>query len=195
MNTAGSTLSILHLMHQCFIHTQQARAFEEEFERYQLRLQTQLYHCLRPIQRIDRAENSLAVIAIDAPEETERSIMEILSHARDTLLKAQRDAAKIQAELATAALQLQDVNSYTTSNLKTMRVRVTVFLNKRKVQAAKTIEAMKWVFYKRDICNKLVTDIALLMNDLESQVVSDNRIMYIARTHLSIMYYAERDGI
>ncbi|KAL6834635.1 hypothetical protein V8C40DRAFT_232375 [Trichoderma camerunense] len=82
MNAPGSTLSILHLMHQCFIHTQQARAFEEEFGRYQLRLQAQLYHCSRLIQELDRTENSLAMITIDGPENTseekERSIVETL---------------------------------------------------------------------------------------------------------------------
>ncbi|KAL7914675.1 hypothetical protein GGI35DRAFT_488731 [Trichoderma velutinum] len=199
MNAAGSALSILHLMHQCFVHTQQARAFEEEFRRYQLRLEAQLYHCIRLIQHMNCAENSLTIIAIDGlestPEERKRSIMEMLSDTRATLLKAQRDAAKIQAELATAALKLQDANSYTTLNLRTMRVRVTEFLDKRKVQAAKTIEAMKWVVYKRDICNKSIADIASLMNDLERQVVSDTTIMYIARTHPSIMYNTERDGI
>ncbi|KAJ4864288.1 hypothetical protein T069G_00818 [Trichoderma breve] len=137
--------------------------------------------------------------AIDGPENTseekERSIVETLSDARDALRKAQREAAKIQAELATTALQLQDANSNTTLNLKTMQVRVTGFLDKRKAQAAKTIEAIKWGFYKRDICNKLITDIALLMNDLERQVTSDTRILYIAQTHPSIMYNAERDGI
>lgn len=199
MDASGSTINVLHLIHQCFIHTQQARAFEEEFGRYQLRLQAQLYHCSRLIQELDRTENSLAMITIDGPENTseekERSIVETLLDTRDALRKAQREAAKIQAELATTALQLQDANSNTTLNLKTMQIRVTGFLEKRKVQATKTIEAMKWVFYKRDICNKLVTDIALLMNDLERQVASDTRIMYIAQTHPSIMYNAERDGI
>ncbi|PNP59489.1 hypothetical protein THARTR1_00979 [Trichoderma harzianum] len=199
MNATGSTLSILHLMHQCFIHTQQARAFEQEFARYQLRLQAQLYHCSRLIQDMDRTKNSWAMNSIDDPENSsegkERSIVEVLSDARDALRKAQREAAKVQAELATTALQLQDANSYTTINLKTMQVRVTGFLDKRKVQAAKTIEAMKWVFYKRDICNKLIADIALLMNDLERQLVSDTRIVYIAQTHPSIMYNAERNGI
>ncbi|KAM6482033.1 hypothetical protein HDV62DRAFT_397547 [Trichoderma sp. SZMC 28011] len=199
MNAAGSTLSILHLIHQCFIHTQQARAFEEEFRRYQRRLQAQLNRCLRLMQHITRAENSLAVIAIDGleniPEEGERSIMEMLSDTRDDLRRAQREAAKIQAELATTAPQQQDANSDTIPNRKTMQIRVTVFLDKRKVQAAKTIEAMKWVFYKREICNKLIADIALLMNDLERQVATDTRILYIAQTHPSIMYNAERDDI
>ncbi|KAL6805989.1 hypothetical protein J3E68DRAFT_31746 [Trichoderma sp. SZMC 28012] len=199
MNTVGNAPSILHLIHQGFIQAQHARAFEEEFGRYQLRLQAQLYHCSRLIQDMGRAENSLVVNSIDGQENTseekERSIVETLSDARDALRKAQREAAKIQAELATTALQLQDTNSNTALNLKAMQVRVTGFLEKRKVQATKTIEAMKWGFYKRDICNKLVTDIALLMNDLERQVASDTRIMYIAQTHPSIMYNAERDDI
>ncbi|KAK4065223.1 uncharacterized protein Triagg1_8662 [Trichoderma aggressivum f. europaeum] len=169
-------------MHQCFIRIQQARAFEQEFRRYQQRLQVQLNHCLRLIQRMERAKNFSATIAIDGleitQEEGERSIMEMLSDTRDALRKAKREAAEIQAGLTTTALQLQDANSNTTLNLKTMQVRVTGFLDKRKVQAAKTIEAMKWVFYKRDICNKLIADIALLMNDLERQVASDTRIIY-----------------
>ncbi|WP_214292950.1 hypothetical protein, partial [Escherichia coli] len=86
--------------------------------------------------------------SIDDPENTsegkERSIVEVLSDARDALRKAQREAAKVQAELATTALQLQDANSHTALNLKTVQVRVTGFLDKRKVQATKTIEAMKW---------------------------------------------------
>ncbi|KAK4076371.1 hypothetical protein Trihar35433_2931 [Trichoderma harzianum] len=147
---------------------------------------------------MDRTENYLAMNTIDGPENTseeERSIVETLSDARDALRKAQREAAKIQAELTTTAPQQQDANSDTTLNRRSMQVRVTGFLDKRKVQAAKTIEAMKWGFYKRDICNKLVADIALLMNDLERQVASDTRIMYIAPTISSIMYNAERDGI
>ncbi|KAL7953379.1 hypothetical protein V8C34DRAFT_297219 [Trichoderma compactum] len=67
---------------------------------------------------MDHTENSLAMNTIDglenAAEGKELSIVEMLSGARDALRKAQREAAKIQAELATTALQLQDANSNTT---------------------------------------------------------------------------------
>ncbi|UKZ73244.1 hypothetical protein TrVFT333_000886 [Trichoderma virens FT-333] len=116
---------------------------------------------------------------------------EIISAIQSRLRKAQQEAAKMEADFITTPLDV----GVSTPDLKTMRVRMTGFLDKRKVQAAKTIEGIKWAFYKKDKHEKFITEISALIKHLErkvntikeSQRLDDTRIMYIARARTSIM--------
>ncbi|KAL7944741.1 hypothetical protein V8C42DRAFT_325739 [Trichoderma barbatum] len=192
MDAVRGTPGFFYIMHQCFIHIQQVRAFEEEFGFYQLQLQVHLSRCAtisRSIHGRASADNSLAINPIEGPENTsddqEPTIAEIVSAIQIRLRKAQQEAAKMEADVLASRFE---ASITTTLDLRTMRVRMTRFLNKQKVQAAKTIEGMKWAFYKKDKHDKFVTDISALIEHLERKVSRESltlgdAIMYIARAH------------
>ncbi|KAF7918342.1 hypothetical protein EAE99_008938 [Botrytis elliptica] len=58
---------------------------------------------------------------------------------------------------------------------KKIRVRFMGFLGKRKCQASKVIEGIKWVFYKKDHFDKFVESICKLIDDLENIIPENDR--------------------
>ncbi|KAL7914676.1 hypothetical protein GGI35DRAFT_474410 [Trichoderma velutinum] len=198
MDAVGGTASSFHLIYQFFSRLQQARAFEEEFGFYQLQLKVHLSRCAtvsRIIYDTNGADNILAIYAIGGPKRSldhlEPVITDILSAIQDKLHKAQQEAAKIEADLQTfGPPQLESVDGP-----KTMGFRMTRYLNQRKAQAAKTVEGIKWAFYKRDQHDKFIADISALIKHLERRVNAnkeslsfrDARLIYITRAHSSAM--------
>lgn len=190
MDIIGNPASIFHIMHQCFIHMQQARAFEEEFRFYQLQLKVHLSRCItvsRIIYDTNDADNISAIHTIDGP-----TIAENLSAIQDQLRKAQQEAAEMADFLKLGPPQLEAVD-----NPQPMRARMTGFFSKRKVQAAKTVEGIKWSFYEKAKRDKFIADISALIKFLEREVkvnvntdrlsLGNSRIISIARAHSSIM--------
>ncbi|UKZ73245.1 hypothetical protein TrVFT333_000887 [Trichoderma virens FT-333] len=171
MDATDGTVSIIRLSLQIFVLIQHARGFEDEFERYQLYLQVQLANCSSLIHEMAGAGDSSATYTI-------------LCGIRDVLRKAQQEAAKVKADFTRTGLPLLEPNTSTTTlNLKILQVRMAGFLGKRKVQAVKAIEGLKWIVYKRAMRDKFIQDISVLMQDLERQVgreglaLRDTRIM------------------
>ncbi|KAL6834637.1 hypothetical protein V8C40DRAFT_232377 [Trichoderma camerunense] len=167
---AVGTATILRFIHQCFSHIKQARGFEDGFEIYQLQLETLLSHCAS-VSRIIHDTNH------------EPTTVETLSAIQQTLRKAKRDAAKIQAHcFATNHLPLQDL---TADDHAPVRPWMTAFLDKRKIQAAKTIEGVKWALYKREMRSRFIEEIFILILQLERQIYSeslaieDSGLMYL----------------
>ncbi|KAK4076370.1 hypothetical protein Trihar35433_2930 [Trichoderma harzianum] len=196
MDAVGSTASIFHLAYQFFSRIQQARAFEEEFGLYQLQLQVHLSRCATVSKIIDDpngAADMLAIRAIDGPKKAsdnqEPTVAEILSAIQNRLRKAQQDAAEMEAVL----LQIGAPRPEAPDGDETMRLRITGYLNERKVQAAKTVEGIKWAFYKKDRHDKFIADISALIKHLERKVntnkeslsLGNSPIIYIARAHSS----------
>ncbi|KAL6805987.1 hypothetical protein J3E68DRAFT_390015 [Trichoderma sp. SZMC 28012] len=158
---AVGTATILRFIHQCFSHIKQARGFEDGFEIYQLQIETLLSHCAS-VSRIIQDTNH------------EPTTVETLSAIQQTLRKAKRDAAKIQADcFATNNLPLQDLATDDLQNAP-VRLRMTAFLDKRKIQATKTIEGVKWALYKREIRGRFIEDIFILILQLERQIYSES---------------------
>lgn len=156
---AVGTATILRFIHQCFSHIKQARGFEDGFEIYQLQLETLLSHCAS-VSRIIHDTNH------------EPTTVETLSAIQQTLRKAKRDAAKIQANcFATNNPPLQDL---TADDLKPVRLRMTTFLDKRKTQATKTIEGVKWALYKKEMRSRFIEEIFILILQLERQIYSES---------------------
>lgn len=189
MDTIGNPTSIFQIMHQCFIYIQQARAFEEEFGFYQLQLKVHLSRCAtisRSIYDTNSANNISAIHTIDGS-----TIAENLSAIQDQLRKAQQEAAEIADFLKFGPPQLEAVD-----DPQPMRARMTEFLNKRKVQAAKTAEGIKWSFYEKAKKDKFIADISALIKSLEREVkvnidnmerlsLGGSRVIPIARAHSS----------
>ncbi|KAL6810032.1 hypothetical protein J3E69DRAFT_377927 [Trichoderma sp. SZMC 28015] len=165
MDAVGSAASTLRLLRQCVSHIKQARRFETEFTIYELHLQVHLSRCAtisRIIHDTSRFENLLSINAIhDANSRSqhgEPTAAEILSAIQDALRKAQREAAQVRADCSTQA-------------------PITGFVDKRKAQATKTIEGVKWAFYRRDDCNKFIEEISSMILHLENQVDRERRTL------------------
>ncbi|KAL6821223.1 hypothetical protein V8C40DRAFT_249912 [Trichoderma camerunense] len=175
MDAVGSTAGILNLVHQCASHIKQARRFENEFRIYELNLQMHLFRCAtisRIIHNMNRVDNFLSIHAIDnthnIPQDREPTAEEMLSAIQDDLRKAQREAAQIRIDCITQA-------------------RITGFVDQRKVQVTKTIEGVKWAFYKRDSCNKFIQEISSMILHLELQVERERRTLGEGRFVYSYM--------
>ncbi|KAK0760043.1 hypothetical protein N5P37_007122 [Trichoderma harzianum] len=160
------------------LYIKQARGFEDGFEIYQLQLETLLSHCAS-ISRTIHDTNQ------------DPTTTETLSAIQHALRKAKRDAAKIQADyFATNNLPLQDL---TTDDHIPVRPRMTAFLDKRKTQAARTIEGVKWALYKREIRGRFIEEIFIMILQLERQIYSkspateDAGLMYLQNEPVALV--------
>ncbi|KAK0760042.1 hypothetical protein N5P37_007121 [Trichoderma harzianum] len=196
MDAVGGTASIFHLTYQFFSRIQQARAFEEEFGLYQLQLKVHLSRCATVssiLYNMNGADDILAIHGTDDPAKAsvnqEPTIAEILSAIQDRLRKAQQEAAEMEAIF----LRIGTPRPETADGVETMRLRMTGYFNERKVQAAKTVEGIKWAFYKKDKHDKFIADISALIKHLERKVntnsdgllLGNSPIIYIAQAHSS----------
>ncbi|KAL7932202.1 hypothetical protein V8C35DRAFT_307675 [Trichoderma chlorosporum] len=157
MDAVDGTVSVLRFLLELFIISQQARGFEDEFRRYQLHVQMQLANCSSLVHKMDSPRGSLATYAW------------ILGAVQDALLKAQREAAKINDVCTRAKLPLVGPGTCITK-FDLNKMRLTTYLDNRKNRAAKKVEAIKWALYRRAICDKFVRDIHVLLQDIERQV-------------------------
>ncbi|KAF7886910.1 uncharacterized protein EAF02_003557 [Botrytis sinoallii] len=98
------------------------------------------------------------------------SINEILGHIQDRLLSAQREARRLQTKLDGKSSLPLDPESCLPTDLKKIRVRFMGFLGKRKCQASKVIEGIKW-----DHFDKFVESICKLIDDLENKFPENDR--------------------
>ncbi|KAL7953585.1 hypothetical protein V8C34DRAFT_296552 [Trichoderma compactum] len=155
----GGAVTIFRFVHQYFSHIKQARGFEDGFEIYQLQLETLLSHCA-----------SISRIIHDTDQDP--TTAETLSAIQHALRKAKCGAAKIQADyFATNNLPLQDL---TTDDHIPVRPRTTAFLDKRQIQAAKTIEGVKWALYKKEMRGRFIKEIFIIILQLERQIYSES---------------------
>ncbi|TFB04422.1 hypothetical protein CCMA1212_003511 [Trichoderma ghanense] len=185
MISIGDPASTLHLVQRAFHSLLRARGFEDDFGVYQLQLQVHLSRCAAIINNANRPANVANVpeLALQGPEAT---ISENLLAIQETLRKAQREAAQLRAHLLEAAGGHLEATSTWSANTplipKTMRLQPTGFLDKRRIQAAKKMEALKWAFYKKDNCDKFIAEISALLLHLERQVNArrDARFLLVA---------------
>ncbi|PKK43422.1 hypothetical protein CI102_11311 [Trichoderma harzianum] len=193
----GGTVAIFRFIHQCFSYIKQARGFEDGFEIYQLQLETLLSHCAsisRTIHDTSESGNPIADTidpSDNRSEDQDPTTTETLSAIQHALRKAKRDAAKIQADyFATNNLPLQDL---TTDDHIPVRPRMTAFLDKRKTQAARTIEGVKWALYKREIRGRFIEEIFIMILQLERQIYSkspateDAGLMYLQNEPVALV--------
>ncbi|PNP59492.1 hypothetical protein THARTR1_00982 [Trichoderma harzianum] len=194
MDTVGGTAGVFHLVYQFVSRIQQARAFEEDFGFYQLQLKVHLSRCAtisKTIDDLNGAHHVVAMHGVDGPtkasEDEEPTLAEILSAIQNKLRKAQQDATEMEALF----LKIGTPRPDTADGVATMRLQMTGYLNKRKVRAAKTVEGIKWAFYKKEMHDKFIADMSALIKHLEREVntnkdglsLGNSPIIYIARAH------------
>lgn len=169
MDAVNNTASTLHFILHCLIHAQLAKEFEDEFERYQLRLDLLQMRLSRWAEASGILSNkdSAADDARTISENQERTAAEILCAIQQTLRKARRDATKMRADLTADDGQRLDPEACASSSSKNPQIRIVGFFDKRRVQVTKMVGGLKWAFYKRDHFDRFITDLSALVSDLE----------------------------
>ncbi|RFU75589.1 small s [Trichoderma arundinaceum] len=187
MDAVHNTANILHFILNFFIHTQLAREFEAEFERYQLRLdilQTRLsrwaeasgiIHKMSGVPDPLIIEEETPIYPERIPAGQERTAVEVLAAIQDTLYKARRDATRMKADLTACCLQPRGADRCAPLGRQKLQLQMMGFLERRRVETAKMIGGMKWTFYKRDHFDRLIADISTLVADLEKLVNNQAR--------------------
>ncbi|ETS01335.1 hypothetical protein M419DRAFT_130958 [Trichoderma reesei RUT C-30] len=188
MDAVGGAVSTVYLVRQFLSHVHRARWFQDEFGVYQLQLQVHLSRCARMISETNGTDDafldSSMYHAATISHHHDTTMLETLSSIQETLRRAQREAAQIRADLMILAASgdLEHCSTNDPRNLKTMRLRTTNFLDKRKTRAARNIEALKWAFYKKKNCDKFISEISAMLLHLERQVnvTWDARLLLVA---------------
>jgi hypothetical protein len=177
MDAVGNAAGILHIIGHFLIYMQLAREFEDEFERYQLKLdmlQMRLSRWVLASGIIDQASSGSSSLTTNknTSDPQERTVAEILAAVQDALHKAQEDTIKIKAHLnlttgTSSSVQPIDPDGGTPLDPENMRFRILGFLYRRRAQTTKAVSGMKWAFYKRDHSDRIIKDIATLIAYLE----------------------------
>ncbi|KAF7931552.1 uncharacterized protein EAE98_004288 [Botrytis deweyae] len=157
MDGFSTAISLFQFAVDTLGYIQLAREFKDDFETHQLKLDI--------IQlRLSRWVKLLASLSLAIP-----------ARMRDRLLSAQGEARRLQTKLDGKSSLPLDPESCLPTDLKKIRVRFMGFLGKRKCQASKVIEGIKWVFYKKDHFDKFVESICKLIDDLENIIPENDR--------------------
>lgn len=175
MDGVSTAISLFQFAIDTLGYIQLAREFKDDFETHQLKLDI--------IQlRLSRWGEIAGLTITSDPGKSATgytydlaSINDILGQIQDRLLRAQREARRLQTKLDGASSLPLDPESCLPTDLKKIRVRFMGFLGKRKSQASKVIEGIKWVFYKKEHFDKFVESICKLIEDLENIIPENDR--------------------
>ncbi|RFU75822.1 small s [Trichoderma arundinaceum] len=186
MDGAGNAISIFNFIIESFGFIQLARDFENEFERYQLKLDVIQLRISRwgeasglihdnsnessAPQHVDSGASKRSTADGTSGAENipkEKMVEEILVTIRDTLVRAQRNATRMKTGLTTNNSQPLDPNLHIPSDLKRMRTRILGILDKRRIQKNQVVDSVKWAFYKRDQFERFIADVSSLTDELE----------------------------
>lgn len=192
MDATSNAIAIFHFILDSFSLIQLAREFENEFERYQLKLDIIQLRISRWGQISgfvnDNDNNSTGPGCVDSgaskppptddtgSEEnpTQDLAKETLIAIRDTVVKAKRDATRMKTGLTPNISQPLEPETLMPPDLKGMRNRIMRILDKRRVQKNKVVDGIKWAFYKRDHFNTFIADVSSLTDELEKFAPADS---------------------
>ncbi|KAL7901863.1 prion-inhibition and propagation domain-containing protein [Trichoderma sp. SZMC 28014] len=185
MDATSNAITIFQFILDSFSLIQLAREFEDEFERYQLKLDIIQLRISRWGQVSGfihgNDDNSAVPDSVDSgaskpppkndtgsvEDPTQNLAKETLIAIRDTVVKAKRDAKRMKTGLTPSTSQLLEPESLMPPDLKGMRNRIMRIIDKRRVQKNKVVDGMKWAFYKRDHFNTFIADVTSLTDELE----------------------------
>jgi hypothetical protein len=191
MDATSNAYALFHFILDSFSLIQLAREFENEFERYQLKLDIIQLRISRWGQISgfinDNDNNSTVSGSVDSgaskPPTAEESgsvgeptqdLERTLTAIRDTVVKARRDATRMKTGLTANNTQPLEPETFMPPDLKGMRNRMIRILDKRRVQKNKIVDGIKWAFYKRDHFDKFITDVSSLTDELEKITPPDS---------------------
>ncbi|PNP44753.1 hypothetical protein TGAMA5MH_03562 [Trichoderma gamsii] len=192
MDASTNALAIFHFILDSFSLIQLAREFEDEFERYQIKLDIIQLRISRWGQVSgflnDYDNNSTVPGSVDSgankpspaydtgsmEDPTQYLAKETLIAIRDTVVKAKRDATRMRTELTPNISQPLETETLMPPDLKGMRNRMMRILHERRVQKNKVIVGIKWAFYKREHFNTFIADVSSLTDELEKYAPADS---------------------
>ncbi|KAK8167969.1 prion-inhibition and propagation-domain-containing protein [Phyllosticta citrichinensis] len=167
MDAANSAIGLFNFAIDTFKNIQLARQFEKQFGSYQLKLdiiQVRLsrWGQVALVNEILTVEGKGEDVA-DSPSSKAKSI---LSDIEDLLYSAQREAKHIEEKMK-GSDQILDPNSIP-RDLQKIRSKLHQFLHKRKIEAAKAYNGLKWAFYKKEQFEEFIKDISEHVAQLET---------------------------
>ncbi|KAI9932531.1 hypothetical protein ASPWEDRAFT_33430 [Aspergillus wentii DTO 134E9] len=177
MANVETALSLFQFSIETLGRIQLAREFQDDFDTHQLKLdiiQLRLSRWgeLAGISTVDNAQKNANESQHQA---TLTAVKTILGEIQDCLVKARREAEKLRKKLDLHGAEALDPESCLPIDLKKIRTRFMESLRKRKVQAVKVGESIKWVFYKKEHFDKFVANISELLDGLEKTIPEEDR--------------------
>lgn len=202
MDIANNSVALLSLVFEGLQNIQLARRFEHDFAVYRIRLDV--------IQmRLSRWGEAAALInsngspqlkltddsnGIKRSADEEKQIYSILESIDDTIVKAQRNAKGIKDKITSRNTAVVDMapgdgqvlhpDTCMPRDLKKIRTKLYEILQRRKMQAVKTIDSAKWAFYKQEQCDKFIQDMSSLIDDLE-KLTPEEKLRELSNQELS----------
>lgn len=188
MGDINAAINLFHLGVQTLGHIQLARELQDDFETHQLKLDIIQLRLSRwgevvGFTTIDIQDKNPIVPYRTAIDSDLPLVMSVLDGICDRLHKAKREADRFRKELGISGAQGLDPASCMPMDLMKIRNRIRESLNKRKVQASKAVECIKWVFYKKEHFDKFVVSISELIDGLEKLLKDDVREKLLQLSH------------
>lgn len=190
MDAPSNAYAVFHFILDSFSLIQLAREFENEFERYQLKLDVIQLRISRwgQISGLVHDDDSIEPRSVDSgvsklpatgntssvENATQDLAKETLIAIRDTVVKARRDATRMKTGLTPNISQPLEPDTLMPPDLKGMRNRMMRILDKRRVQKNKVVNGIKWAFYKREHFNTFIADVSSLTAELEKFAPPDS---------------------
>ncbi|KAI0892352.1 prion-inhibition and propagation-domain-containing protein [Annulohypoxylon nitens] len=174
MDATSSALSLLRFAIDVLGSIQFARQFEEEFERHQLKLDVLRLRISRWCELVKNG-NQAQIIGQQNGFKLDQ-VVKILEDINIRLHTTNRDAVNIRKKIQNPKdTQVLDPKRYLPLDLQELRSRFIRIVDKREAQISRSLEAIKWVFYKRENFEKFVQDISQLLDNLDKLIPEDKQ--------------------
>ncbi|KAI9896269.1 hypothetical protein N3K66_008441 [Trichothecium roseum] len=177
MDGLTTAVSLFQFAMETLSRIQLARDFEQQFETYQLKLDIIQLRLSRwgqvaDLAALDKAEGARGPGDGEDGGPTTMSVLQDIWR----LLKSTGRRATSESNKQNGGDDHQgnvlDPEVCMPSDLQMLRARFTGFCRRRRVQAQKGVDALRWVFYKKEQFSDFVGDISDLVDQLE-QLLSD----------------------
>ncbi|KAI1658393.1 prion-inhibition and propagation-domain-containing protein [Daldinia decipiens] len=187
-NTMDTTtaISIFQIVIETLGRIQLAREFTDDFTACQLKLDiTQLrlsrWGEIANISTIDDAHHNT-----NGPGKGSTGNDPILAEVKEILEGIQKHMELVQSEMSRLRRKITEtdrevveVDSSVQGDLKKIRNQFLKFLRKRELKVSKTIESIKWVFYKKDYFDKFIKSISERIQELEETIPEADREKFL----------------
>ncbi|KAI1387227.1 prion-inhibition and propagation-domain-containing protein [Hypoxylon trugodes] len=173
MDATNTAISLFQFALSTFGRIQLAREFREDFEAHQLKLDIIQLRLSRWGEVVDITTLDTRCPSANELESAGRepkydlaSIKQTLSDVRDLCNKACRQASRIGKGLDAKTQEITP-ESCVPSDLEKLRFWLKECLRKRRAQASRTVQGVKWAFYKKENFENFIANLTALIDALE----------------------------
>jgi hypothetical protein len=173
---------------QGFEYIQLARAFDDDFKLYQTRLAVIQLRLSRWGQATgfapprqseapsedEHSQSSAPALAINADLEAIEDMLDTLS---SVLNKARTESEKWKPkDVESKCSPVSEDDDLTPSRFKRLNMKMRKIIEKRYQKAIFQVESLKWVFYKKEQCESVTTQLEELIGQLEECVEPQSKL-------------------